>query len=186
MNRQLYQTIATRIVDARQKTIIPFLLLPYTPPPRLRNIILFIFINLEGGGKKFTRLYRVSFEKLLLKVVQQKLKYIFSYPPAFSFLSAIKLLISLLTRYNNLKHLYSTIYTELKIYNNFLLGHLFQYDITLRQPKNNDPLVCVRILCNNDKVFVPRHNFWRVEVDREHRGHIYRRPRSLKIPRTQE
>lgn len=105
---------------------------PTTPPPRLRNIILFIFINLEGGGEKFTRLYRVSFEKLLLKVVQQKLKFIFSYPPAFSFLSAIKLLISLLTRYNNLKHLYSTIYTELKIYNNFFLGHLFQYDITLR------------------------------------------------------
>lgn len=64
------------------------------------------------GEKKFTRLYRVSFEKVLLKVVQQKLKYIFSYPPAFSFLSAIKLLISLLTRYNNLKHLYSTIFTE--------------------------------------------------------------------------
>lgn len=77
------------------------------------------------GEKKFTRLYRVSFEKVLLKVVQQKLKYIFSYPPAFSFLSAIKLLISLLTRYNNMKHLYSTIYTELKIFNNFLLGHLY-------------------------------------------------------------
>lgn len=46
--------------------------------------VIIIFINLEGE-KKFTRLYRVSFEKLLLKVVQQKLKYIFSYPPAFSF-----------------------------------------------------------------------------------------------------